>query len=298
MLLHEAAHYFEFAEVLLLSPIEKFPQEYQDRLKGNQKKSANEFGTRQPVYPWAGHDSNFIRSALHVAHRSRLAGFLTTIETMEVTGSFYGLSSPQQYAEALQSEPQLFSTARIWDIFKKSSPPQEFTDLFESDVADYESRNVSQPPAKQGTQKSTSMKVRSRQSTAIKSVRPPIRRLLANGEYSLKVNSSYGFQLIASGCYFSGVFVKEASRLVKRLSRLPEFKRIVEHRTDSSNEANLLYVDQRIMRYEPGIKRTDRIDFEAIMEMVFEAVHEKSGDVISSGHPMSTRVQSIGNCVS
>jgi hypothetical protein len=85
------------------------------------------------VEPFAGHEADFIRVALHLRHRADLAGTLVPM-FYYCAGTFYGLSHPNRYREALGDEPDRMAGLSIREILATPCP-ETFWHQWTIDVA-------------------------------------------------------------------------------------------------------------------------------------------------------------------
>jgi hypothetical protein len=86
----------------------------------------------EKIVPFLGHGMRFIRAALHLCHRAKLAGFAITPSRV-FCSSYYGLSHASCYHKALGTEPRRLIDARMLDILR-SPPPKAFSRLWTADV--------------------------------------------------------------------------------------------------------------------------------------------------------------------
>lgn len=84
-----------------------------------------------PWYP--SHGPSFIRIGLHLHARSWQAGWEIGLPEMRIADFDYGMSAPWKYMHALGDEPKRMADATSAEILA-TDPPQEFIDLFHSDV--------------------------------------------------------------------------------------------------------------------------------------------------------------------
>jgi hypothetical protein len=90
---------------------------------------------RAELPAYFGHESSFIRIAIHLAHRATLAGFDTKPAGI-FHGHRHGLSSAACYEEALADEPQSMASLAICEI--KTIPlPVAFRKLWQADIDRY-----------------------------------------------------------------------------------------------------------------------------------------------------------------
>ena len=83
--------------------------------------------------PFQGHGLRFIRAALHLRHRADLAGTLVSIYYY-CAGTYYGLSHPNRYRDALGDEPAQLANMSIRDILD-TEYPEAFWHQWTTDVA-------------------------------------------------------------------------------------------------------------------------------------------------------------------
>lgn len=85
--------------------------------------------------PWSSHGTDFLRAALHLAHRARMApGHV-------IPSHSYQLSPASDYAEALGDEVQRLEY-EPFEAVKATIPPVAFSDLFAADTLAWFSREV------------------------------------------------------------------------------------------------------------------------------------------------------------
>lgn len=89
--------------------------------------------------PYAGHESDFIRRALHLHSRIIGAGHALRLSELSVAGPRYGLSNILDYCEALDDEPYQLRNESLKQI-ELTPPPKPFSELYESDKAVWESQ--------------------------------------------------------------------------------------------------------------------------------------------------------------
>lgn len=83
--------------------------------------------------PWMYHEWGFIRTALHLAHRTTARGApVLSAEILDAAG--YGLSSTSRYAAALGDEPRRLADADFATI-RATTPPPAFAELWRADLA-------------------------------------------------------------------------------------------------------------------------------------------------------------------
>jgi len=86
----------------------------------------------EAAIPWQGHDACFIRNAIHLEHRTQtVLGF--EAESFCLAGSYYGLSEPSAYRQALADEPAELA-GEPFRIIRQAQPPQEFVTLWQNDL--------------------------------------------------------------------------------------------------------------------------------------------------------------------
>jgi hypothetical protein len=83
-----------------------------------------------------GHEDAFIRIAIHLHYRAAAVG-VKTIPNLLCAGRRYGLSHAHRYIEALGDEPGDLLHLSFAEI-SRSPPPEAFTELWISDVRNYE----------------------------------------------------------------------------------------------------------------------------------------------------------------
>jgi hypothetical protein len=79
------------------------------------------------------HGDRFIRAALHLQYRAKLAG-VATAPSATCLNRELGLSHAGAYQRALGSEPSRFACARLHDLLATPAP-EAFTNLWASDLA-------------------------------------------------------------------------------------------------------------------------------------------------------------------
>jgi hypothetical protein len=117
--LHEVAHYFDIGRAMSF-------HEW-----GGPMLKAVASALRDPPpkkNPWSGHESSFIRAALHIHHRANAVGFTIRSADMSAAGEQYGLAPIEQYAEVLGDEPSRRIEESLFDIID-SKPPTEFEEF-------------------------------------------------------------------------------------------------------------------------------------------------------------------------
>jgi len=93
---------------------------------------------RDDLPAYDGHETGFIRIALHLCHRAELAGVAITPAAI-CAGHRYGLSHASDYQDALGDEPARFTDMRFHDI-AATDPPPAFTRLWAQDFVSYHNR--------------------------------------------------------------------------------------------------------------------------------------------------------------
>jgi len=89
----------------------------------------------RPAVPFADHEHDFIRAAMHLVHRANRAGF--NCGPGDVVESLtYRLSPMQRYSDALGDEPERLSWASFATILD-TPPPRPFIQLWQSDVRNW-----------------------------------------------------------------------------------------------------------------------------------------------------------------
>jgi hypothetical protein len=83
--------------------------------------------------PYAGHEARFIRAAVHLQHRASIAG-VTVAPSRLCAGREYGLSSANQYRNALGDEPCRLAADSIRELLDRH-PPEAFSRLWAEDAA-------------------------------------------------------------------------------------------------------------------------------------------------------------------
>jgi len=128
--LHELAHLllrpWYFCEPVNASP---------EALHREARKVADMVATEPPedgLPPFMGHESQFIRTALHLQHRAAKVGVWIAPNDL-CAGRQYGLSHARRYQLALGDEPQRLADKPIMRIVATEAPI-EFTELWVSDV--------------------------------------------------------------------------------------------------------------------------------------------------------------------
>jgi hypothetical protein len=87
--------------------------------------------------PYEGHGHRFIRAALHLRYRAEVAGMLVPMFFF-CAGTYYGLSHPNRYREALGDEPDRLAGLSIREIL--ATPyPKAFWRLWTTDLARWHS---------------------------------------------------------------------------------------------------------------------------------------------------------------
>jgi hypothetical protein len=93
---------------------------------------------REDLPRYFGHESGFIRVALHLSHRAQRHG--EPIKPAALCAGYrYGLSHASEYAEALGDEPERCVDMPFREI-AATSPPPAFSQLWMQDLVSYENR--------------------------------------------------------------------------------------------------------------------------------------------------------------
>jgi hypothetical protein len=131
-ILHELAHILDRPV-----PGDLWSQPSEDWIEFETKVIANagRHETRPLPTPYFGHEDQFVRIALHLHHRSGLAG-VDTIPNLLCAGRRYCLSHAHRYIEAIASEPADMLQLSFAEI-SRSDPPKAFTKLWLRDVSRY-----------------------------------------------------------------------------------------------------------------------------------------------------------------
>ena len=82
--------------------------------------------------PWENHESDFIRTALHIQYRAEAVGFPVRISDLWHS-EFYKLGPIEEHAEALDDEPQRRVGESLFDI-AESEPPADFIQFAAEDL--------------------------------------------------------------------------------------------------------------------------------------------------------------------
>lgn len=146
VLLHEAAHYFDCAQPLLLRPVEELPADlqYLDELPAVENEAEEQarldakIAADRLARPWRSHEWRFIRAAGHLAHRATLNGRPTSPDDLFFP-QFYGLSPMRDQLAALGDEPERCAHLPLREVMATDSPPA-LIELFEADRARYAAR--------------------------------------------------------------------------------------------------------------------------------------------------------------
>ena len=89
------------------------------------------------VEPFADHEADFIRVALHLRHRAERAGMLVPMFFF-CAGTYYSLSHPNRYREAIGDEPARLADMSIRNILD-TPYPKAFWRLWTTDLARWHS---------------------------------------------------------------------------------------------------------------------------------------------------------------
>lgn len=91
--------------------------------------------------PWWNHEAQFVRAAIHIAHRSNELEFYTSTEYMQIAGQHYALSPVDAYAERLGDEPRRRANEPLVDLLADDAPT-EFVELFDADCRAWQARRT------------------------------------------------------------------------------------------------------------------------------------------------------------
>jgi hypothetical protein len=136
IVLHELAHI-----LMRPAPFKARPDAEPAKIMFESLVVGHAVATEQPAdaeaKPFAGHEAAFIRVALHLRHRVDQAGMLVPL-FYYCAGSYYGLSHPNRYIEALSDEPDRLVGLSIREVLV-TPYPEAFWRLWTADVAHWHS---------------------------------------------------------------------------------------------------------------------------------------------------------------
>lgn len=150
---HEAVHVIEDGIPRNIPRNERLAVITDAVMRTGDKKRPTEIG----LAPFHGHEDNFIRLALHAAHRARRAGYMVDDEQV-CDSRMYQLSEMRVYSDALGDEPYQFARVPLQNLYAVP-PPEKFTELFAADVERWKRRSAIQSPSEQTEERSKVMVV-------------------------------------------------------------------------------------------------------------------------------------------
>ena len=132
IVLHELAHILDRPAAVDIQMVPDADRiEFESMVIANARK--HEY--RPLPVPYHGHEDSFIRIALHLHYRAKMAG-VKTIPNILCAGWRYGLSHAHRYMESLADEPNRMIHLPFLKI-SRTEPPTNFTNLWLQDMENH-----------------------------------------------------------------------------------------------------------------------------------------------------------------